>query len=203
MHGAQRGELYSRSTMRITPLFRFIVILQCLIAPTTEEIVIWEGNSSGVYTTRTGYNWLLKREAVLSEPNKIWNQIAKLHTLPKVRIFAWRACHDAFPTRSRLLDIDGLIMAACTYPNPFVSHSEMAEALACFQATSLAIDLGFRRVIMERDALTVIIKTNSKSEDRSDIGSIISNIKNKIEEFEQITFMHVSRRLNNTTHVLA
>ncbi|KAK8558927.1 hypothetical protein V6N13_098541 [Hibiscus sabdariffa] len=100
-------------------------------------------------------------------------------------------------------DSDGLIMAACTYPNLFVSYSEMTEALACFQAMSLTIDLGFRRVIMESDDLTVTLKINSKSEDRSNIGLIIFNIKNKIEEFEQIIFMHVSRRLNNTAQVLA
>ncbi|KAE8733199.1 hypothetical protein F3Y22_tig00001478pilonHSYRG00382 [Hibiscus syriacus] len=97
---------------------------------------------------------------------------------------------------------NGLIMVV-TYLNPSVPSPEMAEAIACSLALRLAEDLSFRRLLVEGDALTVILKINSISEDRSDICPIISNIKERNRSFELITFMHVPRKMNNPTHVLA
>ncbi|KAK8629637.1 hypothetical protein V6N13_078470 [Hibiscus sabdariffa] len=42
-----------------------------------------------MHTTRSGYVWLLKRAEMPSSPPAIW---------AKIRVFAWRACHDGLPT---------------------------------------------------------------------------------------------------------
>ncbi|KAK8485270.1 hypothetical protein V6N11_070873 [Hibiscus sabdariffa] len=51
-----------------------------------------------MYTTRSGHVWLLKRAERLSSPPAIWAKIASQPTLPKIDVFAWRACHDGLPT---------------------------------------------------------------------------------------------------------
>ncbi|KAK8639757.1 hypothetical protein V6N13_138127 [Hibiscus sabdariffa] len=74
-------------------------------------------------------------------------------------------------------DSSGLPMAASTVPHLFTIDPEMAEVKACEQAILLTHDLGFRKVIIEGDALNVISKLNSLVEDRSDIGAIVKNIQ--------------------------
>ncbi|KAK8542192.1 hypothetical protein V6N12_014795 [Hibiscus sabdariffa] len=53
--------------------------------------------------TRSGYNWLLRRNTETTVPDRIWKYIAKLNTLPKIKIFAWRVCHEALPSGCRIL----------------------------------------------------------------------------------------------------
>lgn len=49
-------------------------------------------------------------------------------------------------------------MAACTYPNNFVANPTTTEARACLQAVAVAEELGFRRLVVEGDSLTVVKK---------------------------------------------
>ncbi|KAK8600507.1 hypothetical protein V6N13_059707 [Hibiscus sabdariffa] len=94
-------------------------------------------------------------------------------------------------------------MASSTLPHLFTMDPEMAEVKACEQAILLARDLGFRKVIIEGDALNFISKLNSLMEDRSDIGAIVKNIQDVRKQFQIISFVHVSRRCNRVAHILA
>ncbi|GMI64939.1 hypothetical protein like AT3G09510 [Hibiscus trionum] len=87
-------------------------ILLCPIAPTCEEMALWERHMTGAYSTHSGYNWFLKRNSIQQEHPRIWHRIAKLKTLPKIKSFAWRACHEALPTGKRLLEV-GLGDSVC------------------------------------------------------------------------------------------
>ncbi|KAK8532151.1 hypothetical protein V6N12_053597 [Hibiscus sabdariffa] len=100
-------------------------------------------------------------------------------------------------------DSSGLPMAASTVPHLFTMDPEMAEVKACEQAILLARDLGFRKVIIEGDALNVISKLNSLVEDRSDISAIVKNIQDVRKQFQIISFVHVRRRCNRVAHILA
>ncbi|KAK8488616.1 hypothetical protein V6N12_047070 [Hibiscus sabdariffa] len=93
-------------------------------------------------------------------------------------------------------------MAASTFPQLFTRDPEMTEAKACEQAVLLARDLGFRKVIIEGDALNVINKLNNHVEDRPDIGAIVKNIQDVRKQFQNISFVHVSRRCNRVAHTL-
>ncbi|KAK8702125.1 hypothetical protein V6N13_020493 [Hibiscus sabdariffa] len=95
------------------------------------------------------------------------------------------------------------IMGAGTFPCPYVSNVEMAEARACEKAVSLCKDMGFRNVEIEGDALTVINKINQPERDNSEIWALISNIHLLKMNFESITFKYVNRQGNNAAHVLA
>ncbi|KAK8615615.1 hypothetical protein V6N13_017200 [Hibiscus sabdariffa] len=98
---------------------------------------------------------------------------------------------------------DGLLMAAGSYPNSHVVSPEMAEALACEQALTLSKDLGFRKIEVEGDALTIISKLRNPTVDRSMFRAIYHNIYVKKYDFEFLSFGHVKRENNNAAHVLA
>ncbi|KAL4297103.1 hypothetical protein GQ457_12G013590 [Hibiscus cannabinus] len=72
-------------------------ILECPIANSSVDRMIWCHQSSGVYTTRSGHNWLIKRGSENREENPIWKVFAKLPVLPKIRIFGWRLGREALP----------------------------------------------------------------------------------------------------------
>ncbi|KAH1031923.1 hypothetical protein J1N35_044097 [Gossypium stocksii] len=57
-------------------------------------------------------------------------------------------------------DSEGHILAACTYPNNFVADPTTTEARACLQAVIVDEELGFRRLVVEGDSLTVIKKSS-------------------------------------------
>ncbi|KAK8507581.1 hypothetical protein V6N11_074043 [Hibiscus sabdariffa] len=97
----------------------------------------------------------------------------------------------------------GLIMAACSFPHRKVADVFAAEAYACKQALLFAKDLGFPRVIIEGDSLTIIKKINSDSADRSSIYPIVRDIKFLTRSFTSISFRFVRREANNAAHALA
>lgn len=80
-------------------------------------------------------------------------------------------------------DCEGFILAAYTYQNRFVADATTAEAIEYLQAVSVAEDLGFRNLVVERDSLTVIKKIQTKNEDRSNITAIIQEIKERAHRF--------------------
>ncbi|KAK8717691.1 hypothetical protein V6N13_044949 [Hibiscus sabdariffa] len=61
----------------------------------------------------------------------------------------------------------GLIIASCSIQHENVADAFVAEALACRQVVWFARELGFSRVIIEGDSLTVIKKLNSNAVDRA------------------------------------
>ncbi|KAK8557234.1 hypothetical protein V6N13_013509 [Hibiscus sabdariffa] len=98
---------------------------------------------------------------------------------------------------------DGLLMAADSFPNSHVVSPEMAEALACEQALTLSKDLGFRKIEVEGDALTIISKLRHPTVDQSMFRAIYHNIYVKKYDFKFLSFDHVKRENNNAAHVLA
>ncbi|PNY05589.1 ribonuclease H [Trifolium pratense] len=67
-----------------------------------EDAFIWHNNKNGVYTTKSGYDWLLSRkEQVPSHPHT-WAWLWKLQAPEKLKFLFWLACHDAVPTLTTL-----------------------------------------------------------------------------------------------------
>lgn len=98
---------------------------------------------------------------------------------------------------------EGLIMGACTYPHHNIGEAFVAEARACELAVKFAQDVGFRRIQVEGDSLTIIKKVHAKEQDRSVLSPILSNIVSRLGYFQQISFHHVQREANQTAHTLA
>jgi hypothetical protein len=62
---------------------------------------------------------------------------------------------------------------------------------------------GFKTAIFVLDCLSVIQHLNSSTPDRSQVGSLVKDIKTMVAGFTSATFRHVNRSLNEPAHVLA
>ncbi|MBA0848268.1 hypothetical protein Goshw_030386, partial [Gossypium schwendimanii] len=100
-------------------------------------------------------------------------------------------------------DSDGQIMGACTYPLLDVADAFMAEARACERALYFALDMGFRKVVLEGDSLTVIKKLNLNIVDRSVLSPISQHILFLAGSFKEVTYPFVPREANKAAHELA
>ncbi|KAA3458678.1 reverse transcriptase [Gossypium australe] len=106
---------------------------------------------------------------------------------------AFNMCLLSSVTGRIFRDNEGYILAACTYPNNFVADATTAEVRACVQAVTVAKELGFWRLVVEGDSLTVFKKVRSLDEDRSSIFVIIKEIKERVQRFEEFTCRFVGR----------
>ena len=64
-----------------------------------EDIVIWSHVSSGEYSTKSGYVWLLAQPGH-SCVNGLWNWIWSLKAPEKFKFLIWLIFHDALPTNA-------------------------------------------------------------------------------------------------------
>ncbi|KAL4347479.1 hypothetical protein GQ457_17G008030 [Hibiscus cannabinus] len=100
-------------------------------------------------------------------------------------------------------DSEGLILAACCYPHSYVTDPFQAEALACLVAIGFTRDLGFAKVLLEGDSLTIIKNCSSEANDISLISPMIADIKEVAKSFQQISFTFAYREANVAAHTLA
>jgi hypothetical protein len=80
---------------------------------------------------------------------------------------------------------------------------ELAEALALGRAVSLAYDRGYDKVIFASDCLSLSQRLKSSTPDRSQVGSVVMDIKHWVPRLSSATFRHVNRSLNGAAHILA
>lgn len=67
---------------------------------TIEDSFIWSSNKNGIYTTKSGYRWLISQNA--NNENHSWSWIWKLKIPEKIKFLVWLACHSSVPTLSLL-----------------------------------------------------------------------------------------------------
>jgi hypothetical protein len=75
--------------------------------------------------------------------------------------------------------------------------------LAVRRAISVAGEEGFGKVLVVSDCLSMIQQINSMAIDQSVVGVIMQDIKHSSGSFEEISFSHVCRHLNESAHILA
>ncbi|KAK5784761.1 hypothetical protein PVK06_039291 [Gossypium arboreum] len=97
---------------------------------------------------------------------------------------------------------DGHCLGAYTYPLDDVVDAFVAEARACERAMVFAAEMGFMRVLLEGDSLTIIKKLNSDGEDRSVLGPIINSIHVMERQFENVSYLFVPRAVDRAAHAL-
>ncbi|KAG8472326.1 hypothetical protein CXB51_034252 [Gossypium anomalum] len=78
-----------------------------------------------------------------------------------------------------------------------------AEAKACLHAVTVAEELGFQRLVVKGDPLTVVKKVRSLGEEISSIFVIIKEIKEKAQRFKELIFSFVGRLVNQVAHAMA
>ena len=81
-----------------------------------EDAFIWSHNKNGVYSTKSGYSWLLSLSESRASANHhlSWTWIWKLKVPEKYKFLVWLACHDAAPTLSLLHHRNIAQSASCT-----------------------------------------------------------------------------------------
>ncbi|MFQ6649328.1 hypothetical protein Gotur_022907 [Gossypium turneri] len=83
-----------------------------------------------------------------------------------------------------------------------VNSAFAAEADACLEAVRLGLEMKEHRTYVEGDLISVIRKCISKSRDKSQICSIIHDLKNIQKEFKSIKFQHVHRTANTLADII-
>lgn len=95
------------------------------------------------------------------------------------------------------------VMGCGVKKNLFVSDAFAVEALACIQALQFGRDMGFQYIAVEGDSRTLILKTNRKNVDRSEIGTYIAEILCLNLSFISVSFNYAERATNCLAHSLA
>ncbi|KAA3484080.1 reverse transcriptase [Gossypium australe] len=95
------------------------------------------------------------------------------------------------------------IVGAETYLFKDVTDAFVAEARACERALILAAALGFRRLVLEGDSLTVIKSIKKRQNDKSVLQLITQHFFFLEASFEEISYLFVPRLVNDATHTLA
>lgn len=97
----------------------------------------------------------------------------------------------------------GKVVASRSVIHANVGAAFAAEALARLWAVQTGLDLGFTDMIIEGDSLSVIKKSNSDSQDKSEISAYTRNIKRNINSFRSLRIKHARRSANQLAHVIA
>jgi len=81
-----------------------------------DDAFIWSHNKNGVYTTKSGYSWLLHNSTSSSiTPSHLsWSWIWSLKIPEKFKLLVWLACHNAIPTLSLLHHLNIAPAATCS-----------------------------------------------------------------------------------------
>ena len=77
---------------------------------TVEDKLIWPHVSSGVYSVKSGYRFLVKEKGgsraslqTQTDSPSVWRQIWRLSVPNKVKNFLWRECKEALPVKINLV----------------------------------------------------------------------------------------------------
>lgn len=100
-------------------------------------------------------------------------------------------------------DSVGEVLASTTILHNDVPSLFVAEAHAGLQAIKLGISVGIQLIEIEGDSRIVIKKCKSTYLNKSEIGAIISDIKERKTHFFEIYFQFVPRSANTIAHILA
>ena len=77
------------------------------------------------------------------------------------------------------------------------------EAHAAFRALTFGKDMGFTRIMLEGDALSVITKILQSEPSLSDIGNLVDAAKDLMKSFNGCNVQYVRREANEAAHCLA
>ncbi|MBA0845808.1 hypothetical protein Goarm_022782, partial [Gossypium armourianum] len=100
-------------------------------------------------------------------------------------------------------DYRGEVVGADTYLFEEVGDAFVAKARACEKALLFARMMGFRRLIVEGDSLSVIKNVKKKEEDRSVLRPITYHIHRLHLFFDEVTYNFVPCTVNGAAHILA
>lgn len=84
----------------------------------------------------------------------------------------------------------------CTYLFEDVVDAFVVEARVCERAMIFASEMGFLRLLLEGDSLSVIKKLKTKGEDKLILRLIMHHIRTIENNFEEASYLFVPRTVN-------
>jgi len=83
--------------------------------PIVDDTFIWNHNKNDVYSTKSGYSWLLSSSeaATVNTLHHSWTWIWKLKVPEKYKFLIWLAIHDVVPTLSLMHHRNIVVSAIC------------------------------------------------------------------------------------------
>ncbi|KAE8655002.1 hypothetical protein F3Y22_tig00117034pilonHSYRG00441 [Hibiscus syriacus] len=196
-------------------------ILSCPIAPTVDGVFIWSGHSSGVYSVRSGYFYVLRRQRF----QRLF--LSLLSVPPKNRIFGWRLAHEALPyvPARRLFQLlmqllvyhdllyqrkmsctqrqVSLVVSCQAVPLPGCSYVGIAEAKALTYKIRLAIELSCSQILIESDAQNIFRQLTSSQLDMSTVGYHLAEARQLLRDYAGFQVNGIRRITNWAAHNLA
>lgn len=99
INGVRTQSLYSTLPQQIAD---FINTASFLFNDAIDDAFIWPHNKNGIYTTKSGYKWLISQSGSATNSNLSWSWIWHLKIPEKYKFLMWLACNNALPTLSVL-----------------------------------------------------------------------------------------------------
>ncbi|KAK8602537.1 hypothetical protein V6N12_052343 [Hibiscus sabdariffa] len=111
----------------------------------------------------------------------------------------WRGDNTGFLIR----DSEEQVLAAGSQLNSNILDPATTEAISALQALKFAADLGFHKIVLGGDSLTVIKKLKHPVEDISLLAAVISEAKTRLGNFHVSYCSFVLRMENQAAHAMA
>ncbi|KAE8691619.1 hypothetical protein F3Y22_tig00110888pilonHSYRG00060 [Hibiscus syriacus] len=95
-----------------------------------------------------------------------------------------------------------MILGSCYMMNHHVTYAPPGETYAILQELQFALDIDFRRVTIESDANSIIMKLNNGETDHSTVGPFIRDTKQLARLFLSCKFSFIWRNGNKAAHAM-
>ncbi|XP_042953522.1 uncharacterized protein LOC122290063 [Carya illinoinensis] len=115
----------------------------------------------------------------------------------------WKAKEDRSGIGVVIRDSSGEIVASLCCPRTKVQDAMVAEVYALWRAMKLCVELNFKKVQFEGDALSVVKAVNSSEECWERHGQVVEDLKDALRKRIGWAVVHVDRCCNNVAHSLA
>ncbi|KAE8732143.1 Dynein light chain type 1 family protein [Hibiscus syriacus] len=120
-------------------------VLQCHISPVHHDELLWSGYSSGNYSVRSCYKWLVRQTMHAVQQSRLWLYLSRLPTLPQVCMFGWRAAHEALSVGCRLAQVGANSVQCCLCGS--VKETVSYALRDCPLVSSIFSEAGFQGIM--------------------------------------------------------
>jgi hypothetical protein len=86
------------------------------------DTLIWSGTKKGIFTVKSAYYMLLHQSSAgeagsssSRELSMFWKNLWSTQVAPKVKLFAWRACRNIVPTKTKLFEKGLTATSSCSW----------------------------------------------------------------------------------------
>ncbi|KAA3457985.1 reverse transcriptase [Gossypium australe] len=178
---------------------------------------IWEDRNSRIHDKKNRsskeivsfiHGYIKELDAVRKVNQSTFTEVVKWNSPPGQTV---KINFDgAFGEKSKLSalgivvrDSNDFVLLTSTELHKGVISAFVTEAIACRQATQIALDINREEVIIEGDSLSIIKKCNKRDFDKSQVGSYIHDIHELKSKVTKVRFEFVPRSANILAHILA